>query len=101
MGSQESKAAADGNPAEEVSAGGVGRGRHGLEVSPRRLLDEPVADGDLAAAEAGLVADGGGGGGGSGWGLDAGGQIGEEIFEADVGGRRGAEGGELEIDGGD
>lgn len=100
MGSKEAEAAADGNPAEEVSAGGVGGVRHGLEVSPRRLLDEPVADGDLAAAEAGLVAEGGGGGG-SGWGLDAGGRKGEEILEADVGGRRGAEGGELEIDPGD
>ncbi|KAJ8615030.1 hypothetical protein MRB53_034402 [Persea americana] len=100
LGFKEAEAAADGNPAEEVSAGGVGGVRHGLEVSPRRLLDEPVADGDLAAAEAGLVAEGGGGGG-SGWGLDAGGRKGEEILEADVGGRRGAEGRELEIDPGD
>lgn len=74
----------------------MGGGGHGLEVGPRRLLDEPVADGDLAAA---LVSGSGAGGGCRR--LDPGWRAGEEVLEADVGVRRLAEGGELEIDGRD
>ena len=70
---------------EEVVAGRGGRrGGHGLEVGPGGLLDEVVADGDLAASAAG-------GGGG----LDGGG--GKEVLDGGVG--EWLDGDELEIDG--
>lgn len=37
------------HPPEEMLAGGVRRRRHGLQVSPGRLLNEAVPDGDLVA----------------------------------------------------
>lgn len=62
---------------EEASIVRTRTSRHGLKVGPGGLLDQAVADGDLA----GLV----GGGGGRSWGIDDAG--GEEVLEGGVGRR--------------